>query len=284
MACIVIYNEANIIAIISIFISMLSVASKSFVFSMGIASNFKQLFFVWLSAVADFFGMFFVVCWVFYEPQDEYLQDAFIVIRNIWLWKLFIFIFPMIGFVSVFLHTLAWNVIIYETNSGCGYKICYGIMGFIASTFGWVLGVIAATLVTEISVWIWIAVLYLKLGIERLPGYHKLSLEFWFTMISWINSAQKHHIGSKYKGCTSYTKSQDKMMRLASLNYTMNNRFNDYRKDSKLHQYLEHNKKSSYLNVTYQGLRINTNKPNNSRFLRKFWQFWSHVWRYFYAF
>jgi len=73
MAAIVIYKEPNTIAIISIFISLLSVASKSLVFMMGVSNSIKELFFYWLCAVTDFFGMFFVVCWVFYEPQDESL-------------------------------------------------------------------------------------------------------------------------------------------------------------------------------------------------------------------
>eukprot|EP01084_Bolivina_argentea_P310325 536961_1 len=74
MCSIVIYNETNIISILSILISLLSVASKSFVFSMGSATNIKQLLFNWLCAVTDFFGIFFVVCWVFYEPNDDHLK------------------------------------------------------------------------------------------------------------------------------------------------------------------------------------------------------------------
>ena len=51
LVAIVIYKEANIISIISILLSMLSVASKSFVFSIATALNLKQLLFNWLCAI-----------------------------------------------------------------------------------------------------------------------------------------------------------------------------------------------------------------------------------------
>merc|ERR1712176_1150824 len=110
MAAIVIYKEPNTIAIISIFISLLSVASKSMVFMMGVSNNIKQLFFNWLCAVTDFFGMFFIVCWVFYEPNDESLEDAFSTIHNVWLWKLYILEFPGVLFPAFFWYiTFVWG-------------------------------------------------------------------------------------------------------------------------------------------------------------------------------
>ena len=89
-----IYKEANPIAIVSIFISLLSVASKSLVFMMGVSNSIKQLLFNWLCAVTDFFGIFFVVCWVFYEPNNYALREPFALIQDVWLWKLYIFELP----------------------------------------------------------------------------------------------------------------------------------------------------------------------------------------------
>eukprot|EP01083_Nonionella_stella_P193652 714971_1 len=68
MVAIVYFQEANLIAIISILLSMLSVSTKAFVFSIATALNLKQLFFNWCCAVTDFFGVFFAVTWVFYTP------------------------------------------------------------------------------------------------------------------------------------------------------------------------------------------------------------------------
>eukprot|EP01083_Nonionella_stella_P150456 479297_1 len=47
MIAIVVYNEANVIAIISILVSMLSMASKSFIFSVASAITIKQLMWNW---------------------------------------------------------------------------------------------------------------------------------------------------------------------------------------------------------------------------------------------
>ena len=94
---------------------------------MYIASNMKQLFFNWLSAVTDFFGIFVVVCWVFYEPTDEDLQQAFSVIQNVWLYKLYIFVIPCIGIPSVILWWLYAYAIASQDDD---YHICTRIFGF----------------------------------------------------------------------------------------------------------------------------------------------------------
>eukprot|EP01084_Bolivina_argentea_P227903 384990_1 len=280
MTAIVMFDETNIVSIISILISLLSVASKSLVFAFGASSNFKQLVFNWLCAVTDFFSIFFVVCWVFYEPVDPDLNNAFIIIQNVWLYKLCIFIFPMIAFVSITLHILAVSVIVYDNGNNIYEKICFGIIGFLIVTFGWICGLIASVLVLEITTWTWIAGAFLFLGSSRLPTYHKLSLQFWWTLISWINSAKKHHIGSKYKGCTSHTKYQDKMMRLASVNYIAGKDNTFCLDDDIFMSYLEKEKnENQYMNITFLGLRLNTQNKKQSELLQKFWRWYSTVWR-----
>eukprot|EP01083_Nonionella_stella_P173863 601023_1 len=280
MASIVIYNEANIISITSILISLLSVCSKSLVFSMGTATNMKQLFFNWLCAVTDFFGIFVVVCWVTYHPHEQHLSDAFIMIRNVWLNIQCILVFPMIAFVSVMMHIVFSSLIVYETDGTKCKKISYGIYGFFGVTLAWICGVIASTLVAMIMCWTWIAAAFLFLGIERFPQYHKLSLEFWYTLIRWINNAKQHRIGTVYKGCTSYTKQQDRMMRVASLNYCMasDKRFGG--QDNALVTYLEKERRENqYMNVTMKALRMHTNAPDQAQFDRKCWRWYSYFWR-----
>ena len=51
-------ESPNLLTIISIFISMISVASKSFVLSAAASYNIKTLIFTWLCAVIDFFEYF----------------------------------------------------------------------------------------------------------------------------------------------------------------------------------------------------------------------------------
>ena len=94
----IVYNQnmqnASTIAICSIMLSMLSVATKSFVFSVGIAIDSKSLLFTWLCAVTDFFGIFFLVSWMFYNPSNVIMVgdsmslagfDLFPIIGNVWV-------------------------------------------------------------------------------------------------------------------------------------------------------------------------------------------------------
>ena len=61
LIAIVYYQDTEIINVISICISLLSVATKSMVFSVAI--DFKVFIFNWLSLVCDFFGVFAIVSW-----------------------------------------------------------------------------------------------------------------------------------------------------------------------------------------------------------------------------
>ena len=278
MAAIVIYNEANTIAIISIFISLLSVASKSFVFMMGISNSVKQLFFNWLCAVTDFFGIFFVVCWVFYEPHDESLQEAFSVIQSVWLRKLYILEIPGVLFPAFFMYiTFVWLVTDEADDSDtlC-YKVLRAMFFIVFASFLLASGCIAGMLVAEITCWSWLGLVLYQLSSRRLPAYHQDSLQFYFTLLKWINSAEKHQVGSRYKGCTSYTKQQDKMMRLASANHVLvkdtDSVFQTYLKD--------HRTTDQYMKVTYRGLRNNVSELSlvRSQFIRKFWDYYGDLW------
>ena len=61
LIAIVYYQDTQIINIVSICISLLSVATKTMVFSMAI--DFRVFIFNWLSLFCDFFGIFAIVAW-----------------------------------------------------------------------------------------------------------------------------------------------------------------------------------------------------------------------------
>ena len=61
LIAIVYYQDTEIINVISICISLLSVATKTMVFSVAI--DFKVFIYNWLSLVCDFFGVFAIICW-----------------------------------------------------------------------------------------------------------------------------------------------------------------------------------------------------------------------------
>jgi len=163
-------------------------------------------------------------------------------------------------------------------------KIGLAIAAFFGFSFMFCAGCIAGMLVAEIMCWTWMAGLFLGVS-WRLPGYHKLSLQFYFTLAKWINSAQRHQIGSRYKGCTSYTKQEDKMMRLGSANGILveHLRFSGYSgRDNTFKQYLEeHRVADQYMKISFKGLRTNVNDGNRkwSQFSRRFWNFYGKLWK-----
>ena len=86
MIAIVYYDETEWLNIISILISLISVATKSLVFSQAI--EFSVFIFNWLSLVTDFFGIFCILSWVFYNPNPnpsnaQNISD----LGKIWLWQ-----------------------------------------------------------------------------------------------------------------------------------------------------------------------------------------------------
>eukprot|EP01083_Nonionella_stella_P163472 538142_1 len=107
MTAIVYYQEAHAVAIISILISMLSVSSKSLIFSRSI----DPLTFIWnwLCCVCDFFGIFFTIAWVFYNPHndgtlsstDDTIFGGFSLIGQIWIFKMLICVVPLVSYTGL---------------------------------------------------------------------------------------------------------------------------------------------------------------------------------------
>ena len=286
MVAIVVYEEANTIAIISILISMLSAACKSFIFSVGFAKSLKQLFFNWISAVTDFFGVFCIVSWVFYQPKDNNLQHAFEIFQNIWLYRIYICTLPLVILASLVTYGLATFDFMPSRDDPCCQRFCGGIVAIIML----ICGIIATTLAAEIAIFVWPVCVLFILGTSRFPD-QKIALQFYFMMIGWINQSKKHHVGSRYNGYTSYTKYQDKMMRLASFHYMMGSEMdsrhrNKYFQDHLCIEYLEKEQETNYMNVTMSGLRANSRNRLRSEFLPLFFEafyaeFWLECWEDF---
>ena len=82
---IVYFQEANYVSIISILLSMCSVMTKSLVLSKGLEKY--TFIWTWLCAVADFFGIFFTLSWVFYSNDSIHgnFFGYFNIFGTIWL-------------------------------------------------------------------------------------------------------------------------------------------------------------------------------------------------------
>jgi len=250
---------------------------------MGISNNIKQLAFNWLCAVTDFFGIFFVVCWVFYEPHDESLEDAFLLIHNVWSYKLYITIIPGVVFPAFILYIVfVWNTFTedttYEDITTTG-KIIRGICTFIGCTFMLPAGCIAGAVSFEILCWTLTAGLFFVMGNKRLPGFHKLSVEFYTDLLKFINAATRDRVGLEYAGCSSFTKHQDKMMRLASVNMTLAKKYQWMTYEFR--QYMDrHRDSDQYMGITFSGLRTNTTN-RKGEFKRHFWKYYGDLHRDF---
>ena len=69
MIAIIYYQELTLIGVISIVLSLLSVSTKSFIFSSAVTLN--VFIFNWLSLVTDFFGIFCSLSFVFYNYNSD---------------------------------------------------------------------------------------------------------------------------------------------------------------------------------------------------------------------
>eukprot|EP01084_Bolivina_argentea_P091792 165212_1 len=286
MVAIVVFKEANPVAITSIMISLFSVATKSLVFSVACALNMKQLLLNWLSAVTDFFGIFVITSWCFYAPSEEAhsdeLVEIFNIIRIVWLYKMYICIFPFVGCCSIVLHLIGWHEMydsaVSNSDSIC-YKICCIIGIFFVVTILWIAGIICSILCLEIlNITIFAGTLFLC-GTTRMPET-KIGSEYWFTLLSWVKHAKKvcfGQYGNINTKVVSISKQQDKIIRICSINNVLYSDTSDwaYYNDENAQGFLEQCcQENQYMNVSYLNLRQNTSNIKQSQFLHNFFHNW----------
>merc|ERR1719295_2242005 len=95
-----------ILTILSISVSMISVCSKSFAFSVSVSINTKSVIFSWLCCATDFISIFCTGSIIFYGFRHEEHYEAFNSIQTIYIWKIGVCVIPMtlIGAVGVNLY------------------------------------------------------------------------------------------------------------------------------------------------------------------------------------
>lgn len=242
ICAIVIYNEANIVSIISILISMLSVSSKTFILSIQFSMNIKTLLWNWICCVADFIGIFFAVSWVFYETESQAINT----IGNIWLFKVLLCVVPLVFVFSVGIYyeglrNLIDNIDTRHCVSGCFGIFCAWLMVQILWGFGMILG----TLALEIFNFIFIAGPMFLVGSVRIPSNADKN-KLWLDVLEWIKSANKQ----KFDDILSLTKSQDRIIRICCINKTVIDKTDDVSKfDPVFVEFLRENAKDCYMNV-----------------------------------
>ena len=242
ICAIVIYNEANIVSIISILISMLSVSSKTFILSIQFSMNIKTLLFNWFCCVTDFIGIFFAVSWVFYDTESEAIN----IIGNIWLLKVLFCVVPLVFVFSIGIYyeglrNLIDNIDTRHCASGCFGIFCAWFMVQILWGFGMILG----TLALEIFNFIFIAGPMFLVGSVRIPSNADKN-RLWLDVLEWIKSAEKQ----KFDDILSLTKSQDRIIRICCINKTVIDKTDDVSKfDPVFVEFLRENAKDCFMNV-----------------------------------
>ncbi len=183
MCALVYYNEyTNYIAVASILISLWSVSSKSFVFAAGTALDTYTLIFNWLCVVIDFFGLFFVIAWIFYNET----------IFNMFFYQFIVCILPfvtwrMLGFwilcLSITVNDYLGNDIVIACC--CCSCIVVGITVFIAICF------CIFAMLLQIFHWTYIALILYRFGTNRYHFENKTNAIGYNDVIAWINNANK---------------------------------------------------------------------------------------------
>eukprot|EP01084_Bolivina_argentea_P266552 452125_1 len=96
LIAIIYYNESvSLLMITSILLSMISVCSKSFAFSITVSINIKSMIFSWLCCATDFISIFFTCSIIFYGLAHPDFSDAFYSIQKLYLYKIIICVLPM---------------------------------------------------------------------------------------------------------------------------------------------------------------------------------------------
>eukprot|EP01083_Nonionella_stella_P114975 340418_1 len=178
ITAIVYYQEANIIAILSILISMASVMSKSLILSQGV-EKFTFIW-TWLCVVTDFFGIFFTLTWVFYSHDSlsgEWF-GYFNIFGVIWLWKitisvllpvaLVLIIFCLIGYWMTFVGIISDSV--GNNNVKCktfGYCLLWLMFGPLCA----ILCAFCASLAGEVLCFAILAIFVFGVSTDRIRAY-----------------------------------------------------------------------------------------------------------------
>ena len=231
---IVYYEEANYVSIISIFLSMFSVMTKSLVFSRGI--DIKTYIWTWFCIVVDFFGIFFTLTWVFYT-NDNLLKPVFwgyfSVIGQIWCYKVMIGIVPVVivGILLWFTYGIGksfvkCNIVCKDYDSGLDVccKVFFGLSVVICGSIGVILLTPVGFIALETFLFAFIAY-----------GIYAQSTSRWENH----DTKQVNNLINEMLEVISSTKN-DRIMRILSFNYFAFNNQSSYRKGQiKIQRYID---------------------------------------------
>eukprot|EP01083_Nonionella_stella_P014143 39791_1 len=258
MIAIVYYNKADYISIISILISMLSVTTKSFVFSKGL--NMTQFIFTWFCVCTDFFGMFFAIAWAFNREDD----GSYTAVGQIYFYKLLFGSLPIAIFLSIFMYfyvTPKWFDRVCAYGCGC----CTCIFAFVLSIFGFIVGCVVLCLLSEILTFTLLAFLIYYFGTTRFLKYdQEIENRILQNTIQFIQNGRSSH---------------DRELRVFCINAEYYHSYRTLDKQRKAERYKyaawidEMEEKQSLECITYENMRMNAMNESHQRHAN----FWNHL-------
>jgi len=238
LAAIVYFGDTdNYLSIASILLSMLSVSSKSFILSVTVSYHWTSVFFNWLSALSDFFGIFFIASFAFYVPPHlaEGEPNPFAAIATMWMALVLVTVVPfgLIGSIGINLN-VCWRAVSREHLNSC-------IIVFVQ--IAWIVGLCITVMAMTIACHLLVAVAVFASGFtHRAPG--KNTQHFVLTLISWIDGARKIRIVDREDARMNIavSRAQHRVIRLCTVNRVLLDRLPHPRVhlpyDDDLYQYL----------------------------------------------
>ena len=298
MFAIVYYGESNLLTIGSIFLSLISVSSKSLIFCVYIANDFISILFYWICMIIDFFGIFFVVCWVFYDysnnDNDDVFtneqQNAFDIVSSLWMYKVFYFVTPFVATFAVMV--IYKNTEVLRLDSGFCSHPCIPIMLIIIYPIMVCMGVV----IFEITNFMFVVFIICRMYTLRYPATEK-GLNNWYSLLDWVDTGANGYNLSNFvssedededvnagkymlkAGSVKFklhrdqtvpfvcSVKQDRIIRICCINYVLNENRRPARRDSHLYRFLEEEMDTSFVNVTFAHLRSNTNLKQQAEFI-----------------
>ena len=210
LIAIVYFNESNnYLSMFSIFLSMLSVSTKSFILSVLSSYDLKSAIFNWLSAITDFFGIFFIISFAFYVPPDDE-NNPFITIQMVWIFSILSTVVPfaLVGSIAMNFY---WTI-----RLSCEYWCGFGFFVQMA----WIVGLCICIMAMTISCFLLIACSMIFSGLAKRINCGQAST-FSLPLIKFINQSRRtnirHKHGDKSLNLT-ITKKQDTVIRLCCIN------------------------------------------------------------------
>eukprot|EP01084_Bolivina_argentea_P089359 161248_1 len=275
---IVYYKEANYISIISIFLSMFSVMTKSLVFSQGI--DMKTYIWTWLCIVIDFFGIFFSLTFVFYT-NDTVLYPQFFgyfsIVGQIWFYKVIISVSPCVV-IGASLFSAYWLPVImkdiWRSNNSeaihqkVGWTLFFVIGGGIFVLIASIVGFIAI----EIFCFSFLALGLFAFGTDRWAHYNsKNTNEVINTITNFITVPSV------------FDRSKDRMLRILAVNYSFHEMIKVYRwqetkRNTGMKEYIDKIEKeytvNGLLKISFADIRNNCGEKKYVRAAKVFPEIW----------